>query len=148
MKKCIAACALSAGALVVACTSTSPATNGDVIRNGNVMFIDGVHHNDKASWTEAEADALERAGKSVVNSCQAPRDALDACARIEAGCVPLPLPGAWSPCYGSGALCSEIYAEAEISERRASPPHCVCSCSAEFAAAVARDEELMRNPPP
>lgn len=98
--------------------------------------------------TTHEARALAANGGTIEDVCQGPRDVVETCAREALGCVPLPIPHAWSPCYGSGALCTEIYREDKRARMMASPPHCFCSCGPEHAAAHVRHEQLMRDPPP
>lgn len=113
-----------------------------------VLFKAGVFHKDVPAWSASDMAALEAARGSVVDSCQARRTADEICARLAPGCAPMPLPHAWSPCHGRGALCDEDYADGEVSRLLAHPPVCFCSCGPEHASARSRDQQLMRSPPP
>jgi Cys-rich repeat protein len=117
-------------------------------QSANVLFKGGAFHDDKPSFTARDGPTLKANAETLDDVCQAPRDIVETCARVAPGCVPLPIPHAWSPCYGRGALCSEIYRERERERMLANPPQCFCSCGPEHAAAHARHEELMRDPAP
>jgi hypothetical protein len=116
--------------------------------NANVLYKAGAFHHDTPSLNARDVQAHEAVGETIADFCQGPRDVVETCARQATGCVPLPVPHAWEPCYGSGALCSEPYRRDALARMMANPPQCFCSCGPEHAAAHARHEELMRDPPP